>query len=339
MKSKKLFMLGTLGLIAAFATAACVIEDKDDDKKGNDIGAGGSGGDGGQGNEAGAGGEGGSGGDGGSGGEGGSGGSGGGGTELPDDYIEDCDSTDDNGTKDKAVPFGANVKLCLPDGDVDWLKVETPAEGGAYLLELSFDQQADARFQMEAIADEDNSTIDKFWSDRGTKKTIYLTVGAGTKTFLKFEPYGENGYVDFKLKVTPENDQYEPNNERMQAAEVQLNEDIKGQVWIPYVSNDEQSPDDWFFVENVAAGPLSIKFTHVPANQRYSVRVFDQNNVSVDTVWMTGLGTITNEEIEIKTAGKHYFHLENYGSDDLGPMITDGKPKSLTEQYTMRLEQ
>lgn len=335
MKTNKLLMLGAFGLIAALATTACVIEEKDDDPKGN---AGGSGGDGGNGDGGSAGDENDAGpGDDPDGGDGGSGGSDGG-VEVPD-YFEDCDSTDDNGTKDKAVPFGAKVKLCLPDGDVDWMKVETPAEGGAYLLELSYEQQADARFSMEAIADADNSKIDTFWSDLGTKKTIYLTVGAGTTTFLKFEPYGYNGYVDFKLKITPENDEYEPNNERTQAAKVNLNEDIKGQFWTPYVSDNERNPDDWFFIEDVAAGPLTIKLSHVPNNQRFAVRVYDQNNVYVDTVWMSGLGTITSEEIEIETAGKHYFLVENYGSDHLEGIIDVAKPKSLTEQYTLRFEQ
>lgn len=45
MRTKKLWMLGVMGLVAAVATSACVIESKDDDdddKSG--IGAGGSGG-------------------------------------------------------------------------------------------------------------------------------------------------------------------------------------------------------------------------------------------------------------------------------------------------------
>lgn len=334
MKTNKLFMLGTFGLIAALATTACVIEDKKDDEKGNNGGSGGSGGDGGSGDDAGPDGS-----DEGDAGPDGSGGSDGGDENpLPDDYMETCGEDDANNSKDTAIPFGAKAKLCLPEGDIDWMKVVTPDDGKAHLIELSFEQQADARFRMDAIADVDNTTIDTYWSDKGTKKTIFLTVGPNTTTYLKFEPYGEYGYVDFTLKLTAENDEHEPNNERTKAAPVNLNEDIKGQLWTPYVSENDQVSDDWFKAD-LAVGTATLKIAHAPENQRYAVEVFDKNNVSVDTLWMDALGSISEQEIEIETAGTHYFKLRDYGSDHLDGIITVTKPKSLTEQYTFRIEQ
>lgn len=331
MRSKKLFMLGTLGLIAAFATTACVIEEKDDDKKGN-VGAGGNAGEDGD-----KGGDGGSAGDDGAGGSGGSGGSGGGGVETPPDYVETCGEADDNDTQEKAVPFGAKATLCLEDDDIDWMKVQTPDDGKAHLLKLSYDQPEDVGFDLNLHAGKDNSKIGNFWSDGGTKGHFYVTVGPNTTTYLKFERYGEPGLVKFELSVTPENDEHEPNNERSQAAQVNLNEDIKGQFWVPYTSDTDRAADDWFKAD-LAVGKATVKFTHVPENQGYTVKILDKDGKDVTEVWGSNAGAIWEEEFDVETAGTHYFHLMNYGSSDLEGIIV-GEPKSLTEQYSFRIEQ
>ena len=331
MKKNRLWILGFLGLAAAVATSACVVEKDDDDNKDN-IGAGGSGGsnnetDGGDDTDAGES----------DGGDDTDAGESDGG-EQPQDYIEECGEADDNNSKEKAIAVTPNVRLCLSDDDVDWLKVTTPDDGKAHLIEIAYDQGSGFAFGVHAYADADNSFIAEYYTDPGTKKSLYLTVGPNTTTYLKFDRIGEAATVDLKFTVTAENDDYEPNNERSAAAQVNLNEDIKGQLWLGYV--DEESEDtvaeDWFKVD-LEEGTAKVKFTQVPEDQNYVVKIYDSNGAEIQQLYGNGDGATWEDEFEVETAGTHYFRLST--TAPYGPLFYEGKGKGLSEQYVFQIQQ
>lgn len=319
-----------LGLIAALATTACVIEGTDDDKV--DSGAGGSG-DGGPtdpGDDAGPDGSGGSG--------------GGGGVELPDDFSEDCANKGGNTSRDKALAFGKSVQICIEKGRESWFKVTAPDEGGAYLLALTYEQDAEVAFRVKAFAGDDNSEfLDRSGqhANLGTSGHFAVTVGAGTTTYFQFENYLlDPGLAKLSLEVTKENDAYEPNNSRDDAVEIDLNEDIHGQIWIPYVSASNKNSDDWFKVD-LEEGDVTVKLTKVPENLRFGIEVQDPTFSSISGIvyWTDNPGALYEKTLTVKNAGTHYFRVSDYYSDSAGPAFWNKKPKSLSEQYTMRIEQ
>lgn len=258
--------------------------------------------------------------------------------EFPDDYTEDCGETGQNDTRETAVGFGKNVQICVEEGDEDWLKVTVPATGGAYLLEVGYQQANDARFAVSLFAGEDNSRIWEDQSAKGTSGSFAVTVGAGTTTYVQFKPYFGNGLVNLTLDVTPENDPYEPNNVRDDAAEVNVNEDIKGQHWIPYVSASDQNADDWFKVD-LAAGQATLKLTQMPENLRFELQVVGPTFNNIGTSQSPNAGALHTWDFNVTEAGTHYIRVSNYFSNKRGPKFWNEKPKSLTEQYTLRIEQ
>lgn len=266
-----------------------------------------------------------------------SGGGGGGGG----DYVEVPDQPDGNDDRANAVDISGlpGFTISLDADDQDWLKFTTPDDGKAHLITLSYTQPTSSGFHLEVLADADYSTIGTHWSDKGTKKTVYFTVGPKATTLLNFELYGGNGGLfEYTLTDTPENDAYEPNNAREQAAAISLNADVSGQFWIPYVAEADQVSDDWFKVD-LTAGDVTVKLTHVPANQRYQIELYDADFVSISSYWGDGLGATGQEVLTVKKPGTHYVQLKNYGSSQMKDVIEVAKPAGLSEQYTFRIEQ
>lgn len=256
-------------------------------------------------------------------------------------YVEVPGQPDGNDDRANAVDISglASFTISIDADDQDWLKFTTPDDGKAHLITLSYTQPTSSGFRLEVLADADYSTIGTHWSDKGTKKTVYFTVGPKATTLLNFELYGGNGGLyQYTLTDTPENDVHEPNNAREQAAGISPNTDVLGQFWTPYVSEAENNPDDWFKVD-LTAGDVTIKATHVPASQRYQIRLYDADFVDLGSFWGGGLGATGEETLTVEKAGTHYLQLQNYGSDDINGVIDVAKPAGLSEQYTFRVEQ
>lgn len=258
--------------------------------------------------------------------------------EYPADYSEDCGDKGKQATRETARPFGKSVQLCVEDGDEDWLKVTVPNKGGAYLLKVSYDQAAEARFTSYVRAGADNSAIDDMTPEKGTSGFFAVTVGAGTTTNFRFVPYYGSGLVNLKLEVTPENDEHEPNDSKDDAAEVNANEDIKGQLWVPYVSSSDKVADDWFKVD-LTEGEAKINLTGVPENLRFTFYVTGPTGANIGSTTTPNTGAQHEWTFNATTAGPHYIRVIDYYSSDLGPFFNNKTPKSLTEQYTFRVEQ
>lgn len=260
---------------------------------------------------------------------------------APGSYVEVAGQADNNNDRDKAfdVTYVPEFSLFLPDEDADWLKLTTPDDGKPHLVELSYEQPSGSRFQGKVYSAADNSELGAFYPDAGTKKSVFFTLGPKVTVHFEFTKYGESdGLHKFKLKVTPENEQYVNHGERSTAAPVALNTDIKGQLWSAYSSSDSRSSDDWYKAD-LAAGEVTIKFVSVPENLRLSLSILDKNFSAVDTAYMDGPGTVSESKFTIQTAGTHYFQLSDYGSENVNGIIESVKPKGLFEQYTLRIEQ
>ena len=144
--------------------------------------------------------------------------------------------------------------------------------------------------------------------------------------------------MNLTLDVRQEDDAFEPNNERADAAEISLNEDVNAQFWIPYVSNSEKSPDDWYKVD-LEEGEATFKLTQVPENLRFSIRVQGPTFSNVGNTNTPNAGALHEWKFDVKDAGTHYFQVEPHFPNDLGPDFWNKTPKSLTEQYTFQIQQ
>jgi hypothetical protein len=322
--------------IAAIVATACVVEDGDDDADG--AAGGGTGGSGAEAGSAGApapsGGAGGH--AGGGAGETGAGEGGAGGTDTA--YVETCGEDDDNDTAETAVPFTSTARLCLAEGDTDWLVIAAPDDGKAHWLKVSVEQAAGTRSQIAGIAAADDTEMGSVTLAESAERTLHLVVGSGTKTYLKVAEYFGPGILDLKLETQGENDAYEPNDSAEAAAAIALDTNISAQLWPGYVKEDAVLTSDVYSV-NLAAGSAQISFSAMPTNARVRVEVTDPDGTEVKSQVAVNAGAKPTVTFETEKPGKHTIRISDYFSGEFSSFISAGTPKHLTDVYTFRVEQ
>jgi hypothetical protein len=319
--------------IAAIVATACVVEDGDDDTDG--AAGGGTGGSGAEAGSAGTPSTPGGAGDH----AGGSAGAGEGGTGGTDTgYVEACGEDDDNDTADTAVPFASTARLCLAEGDTDWLVIAAPDDGKAHWLKVSVNQAAGTRAQIAGIAAADDTEMGSVTLAESAERTLHLVVGSGTKTYLKVREYFGPGILDLKLETQVENDAYEPNDTAEAAAAIALDTDISAQLWPGYVKEDAVLTSDVYSV-TLAAGSAQISFSAMPTNARVRVEVTDPDGTEVKSQVADNAGAKPSVMFETEKPGKHTIRISDYFSGEFSSFISSGTPKHLTDVYTFRVEQ
>jgi hypothetical protein len=254
--------------------------------------------------------------------------------------VEVCGAEEaiDNNDRDHAQPLGASATFCVKGSDHDWFYVDAPDDGKAHVLQLDFDEDPEAWIQARVYADADFSDLGGFIIDEGTKSSVWITVGPGTRTLFDFRQYvsSDGGLSRVKATLTAEKDQYEPNNERDAAVAITQGSPVRAQLIVPYVADNQRTPDDWYKVE-LAAGAHVFKLTEVPQDVYLKVAISDSNRVAVASDTPPNEGATFDFPFEVKADGTYYFQLSIY----IGglPVIIEGNPPGfVTDEYAFTVE-
>lgn len=260
------------------------------------------------------------------------------GGESTFDYFEEESSEEPlpNDTREEALPL-TNASIWLEGADEDWFYLEVPDDGRAHVIELVQTQSIDLVSRVDFVAGADFSTLgSSVQTSAGATRTTYATVGPGTRTLLKF--YATNrgiGRSEVTVSVTAEDDLYEPNQSREDAAPIALNTDITAQMIVPYVSATDRSSEDYYLVE-LAEGSAVFRLLNTPSNLRYGVDLLPIGEGSTSIIANTTRGDTGSWEFDVPTAGAYAIgirDIENVGSFFSAPAA------HLSESYSFRVEQ
>jgi hypothetical protein len=254
------------------------------------------------------------------------------------DYVEEEGMLEPmpNETREDALPL-TTASIWLEGSDVDWFYVDVPDDGRAQIIELTQTQSVDLISSIGVVAGADFSPIGTAYNAiRGTNRTLYATVGSGTRTLFSFAATNRGfGRSDITVSVTPENDEYEPNPSRDEAAPIALNTDITAQLIVPYVSTSDRSADDYYQVE-LAEGSAIFRLLSTPSNLRYRVRLLPIGEGATQTVANTTVGDTGSWEFDVPTAGAYAVSVEDL--EQVGAYFQSLEPH-LVESYSFRVEQ
>jgi hypothetical protein len=256
-----------------------------------------------------------------------------------DGYIEGTNEPEpvNNNDRDHALPLPTHGSLWLPTSDEDWFYIYAPDDGRAHVIELFVQQNVNARAYVTAFAALDNSLMGTFLVPDSESRSVFITVGPGTRTNIGFLG-NRPGRVNFDvLSVTAERDEYEPNNDRYTAKPVELNTSIIGQQIIPYTNASGPDNADWFQL-TMAAGAAVINVVEAPANVGFSFAMMDETNANTPLKKLAP-GVIGPVPITIPKAGVYRFELTHHSNSYLDDFYGGVKPESLYKTYTVRFEQ
>lgn len=260
------------------------------------------------------------------------------GGESTFDYFEEEASAEPlpNDTREEALPL-TNASIWLEGSDEDWFYVDVPDDGRAHIIEVVQTQGIDLISRMDVVAAADFSTLGSaFSTTEGATRTTYATVGPGTRTLLKF--YATNrgvGRSDVTVSVTAEDDAYEPNPSRDEAAPIALDTDVTAQMIVPYVSATERSSEDYYLVELVE-GTAVFRLLSTPSNLRYQINLLPIGEGATSLIANTTLGDAGSWEFDVPATGFYAIGLRDL--ENLGAVFQTPEAH-LFESYSFRIEQ
>ncbi len=185
-----------------------------------------------------------------------------GGSDSSSDKKSDKKASDEpNNTIEEAILVDLGTELSLKidkKGDVDWYKVEIKEQG--YLQALAKGLPEDLDIQMRfAKYDEWGEEKEVFISNFSEMPTTIQILEEGTYYVMVAERWGEKfSDKEFTLKIDfiKEFDEYEVNNEPLEAVEIELDKEYASSI---FPLNDE----DWFKVNLNEQGYLQVKAKEV----------------------------------------------------------------------------
>lgn len=266
----------------------------------------------------------------------------GGGTSGPASgtaHVETCgvEEAVPNGERDQAQPLGADTTFCLADGDRDWFYVDAPDDGKAHVLQLDFEQEAQAHADGEVYAAADFTRIGELNFERGTLETKFVTVGPGSRTLFVFTDYaGRGGLVRVKTTISAEKDEHEPNNGRTSAARITAGSEVRGQLIVPYVSDSSRVAADWYEVV-LSAGKHVLSFQAMPLDLYMKVNLIGADNVAIDDGLAPNRGALFDFAFEVPEDGSYFVQLVPY-TDPPVVIDQDAPPRFVSEQYVFRID-
>lgn len=263
-------------------------------------------------------------------------------TGLVGDYVETSDGMEavDNDDREHALPASARSSLFFTVGDEDWLKVSAPDDGRAHVIELGLQQQAGLRTGVQALAGADFAPIGLVRATLGVTTSVYVSVGPGTTTLLRFWPYSgvataAGKRLELSIQVSAEQDENEPNNTPETATPIEIGTPVTGQFINPFASETSQDIDDWYAVE-LSAGTAILNLLEAPTEGRFYIRHVDEQGVSVP-IQTPASGVTEAWPFSVPASGTYLIHFDVYGG--FLPFASGLKPSYLREAYVFEVQQ
>jgi hypothetical protein len=253
--------------------------------------------------------------------------------------VEDC-ATDVNGTNDDAehaVALGSQATLCLRAGDLDFVYIDAPAGDKASIARVLIAPEPGVSADFAAIADADGSRLGGSNTTGGADVKLALVLAPGSRTYLSLKPFVAGGIVVLTSSLEFEQDAFEPNNEKSQAASIAINTDITAQFHAAYASATDNSGIDWYRA-SLSAGPHTLRFSHVPDDIRLEVIAYDPNGGSLGSKNARTNGEIFDLPFNASAAGEYRFQLRFFVGGP-PPFATGKEPASIADTYTFRVEE
>jgi hypothetical protein len=258
----------------------------------------------------------------------------------PDDppRVEDCDSgePETNDTRETAWPVLDGATLCVRAQNEDWLYVDTPDDGKAHILELTFAPDPGDNVDYEIEVESDGSPIGGGYSLSGTDETAWVTLGPKVRALIRVVPFtGTDHVVRVDAKLETETDEYSPNQTAETAAKIPVNEDITAEFHQPYSDAANQPFADWYSAE-LSAGAHTLSFSEVVATQRLDVEIRNARGEKIASGYSTDRGALFDLDFEANTPGI-YKVLVNDFIRGPGSFATGNRPASLAQSYTFKI--
>lgn len=256
-------------------------------------------------------------------------------------HFEDCGAVETvpNDDRDSARDLGLDATFCVDeDDDEDWFYLDTPENGKAHVLQLDVEQSVHAWVSLNVYAGKDFSEIGGVTLEEGAKNSVYVTVGPGTRTLFRFTGYLDTseGPIRVRTMVTPEDDPFEPNDAKENAASIELAAPISAQLLVPYTARGIGTSIDWYKAE-LEAGEHVLSVLSVPTEVYLGLEIFDSAGKSLFDDTAPNKGALFDARFELPANGTYYFGVYQYIAE-LPVMSHGAKADFLGSQYTFRLE-
>ncbi|RYZ07396.1 MAG: hypothetical protein EOO73_12130 [Myxococcales bacterium] len=258
------------------------------------------------------------------------------------DYVETSDGVEPvaNGDRDHALAASARSSLYFTVGDEDWLKVSAPSDARAHVIELELQQQAGLRTGVQALAGSDFAVLGQTLVATGVTTRVYVSVGPGTTTLLRFWPYvgasaAAGKRLELAIHLSAEEDENEPNDTPDTATPIELNTPVSAQFINPFASATSQAIEDWYEVQ-LEEGTATLNLLQAPEGGRFVISRETTQGASLHI--QTPLSGVTGAwSFAVPTSGTYRVGFGAYTG--FSPFVEGTKPEYLSEPYVFEVQQ
>lgn len=264
----------------------------------------------------------------------------GGNSGHPEDrpMVEDCesDAPETNDTRETAWPLVSGTTLCVRAQNEDWLYVDTPDDGKAHILELTFAPDPGKNVQYNIEVESDGSSIGSSYTQNGADQTAWVTLGPNVHALIRLVPFtGAGGIVRVDAKMETETDEYSPNQSQETAAEIPVNEDITAEFHQPYSDSANHPFWDWYAAE-LSEGDHTISFSKVVDSQRVDVEVRNPRGEKIASGYAQNGGALFDLGFKANMPGTYVFLVTDFINGP-GSLTIGNRPAALSQSYTFKI--
>ena len=229
------------------------------------------------------------------------------------------------------------LQLFFPTGDEDWVKVSAPDDGWAHVIELGLQQEAGLRTGVQALAGTDFAQIGSIVTvAAGVTTQVYVTVGPGTTTLLRFWPYvGPGRRLELTIQLRRRTGRCTSRQHPRHCDQHRGNTPITGQFVNPFISATSQAIDDWYAVD-LSEGTATLELLEAPLGGRFVIS--RQNEQSVSSHIQTPQPGVTGAwSFSVPTSGTYWIRFAAYTG--FSPLVEGLKPSYLSQPYVFEVQQ
>jgi hypothetical protein len=252
--------------------------------------------------------------------------------------VEDCESgaPETNDTRATAWPLLDGATLCVRAQNEDWLYVDTPDDGKAHILEITFAPDPGANVEYDIEVESDGSRIGGSYTQNGADETAWITLGPKVRALIRVVPFiGSDHVVRVDAKMETETDEYSPNQTAETAAEIPVNEEITAELHQPYTDAANQPFADWYSAE-LSEGAHTISFSEVVATLRLDVEIKNPRGEKIASGYSANGGALFDLDFEANMPGTYQFLVTDFIRGP-GSFATGNRPAALTQSYTFEI--
>lgn len=232
------------------------------------------------------------------------------------EFTASADQMEPNGTFGTATEIvpGQNWQATiLPQGDVDWYRLEVDHQGEMSLLVTEVPENLDVSVR---VWDRYHQALSDWFtpSKPGGDTTVVVDLPTPGAHFLEVRDGGNDAASvrAFRLRVAfrPSPDDFEPNNDYGNTRPLALDATAKATI-LP------KGDSDWYELKVEEQGTLEVKVTEVPATLDVCVRLWNGEKQPF-TEWFKpiGPGSDTTANIDIKSGGRYKLEVRDGGDDE-----------------------